>query len=461
MGKNYSFGLIVFLLLLLLQHGDGDSLKMEMKLIHRHSINSPFYTHFSSRHQAIEELITLDSLRIGFHHGHSNSHIWPPALPPAASNLGPNAAFETPVASGATLGFALYFVELFVGTPPQKILPVADTGSDLVWVNCSSCQNCGAFNPDRSSSLSYVPCYSRECDALSPTVSCTIEPKMACQYTQSYLDGTFITGSYIHETITLSSISRKPLKAYNVLMGCGLVNEGQTDIGSGGVLGLGQGPNSFAIQTATLYGGKFSYCLTDYLDPITVTSFLVFGDVIEESLLKTPIQFTPILQGVSSLYYVGIEEIAINGEKLPISANAWEMDESGNGGTIIDSGTSLTYFAEEAYETILEALNVVITYPRATTLDPQQFDLCFNTSGVSKLEFPELSIVFKGGKIFCPPPENYILQIEDEVSCVGLGPITEPGPSIIGNLLQQNFFVQYNLQQSLLGFAHADCSFHK
>merc|ERR1711915_756155 len=271
-------------------------------------------------------------------------------------------------------------------------------------------------------------------------------------------------GAYIHETITSSPISRKPLKADNVLMGCGMNNEGQTDIGSGGVLGLGQGPNSFAIQTASLYGGKFSYCLTDYLDPITVTSFLIFGDVIEESgisLLRKPIQYTPILQGASSFYYVGIEEIAINGEKLPISTNAWEMDEFGNGGTIIDSGTSLTYLAEEAYEIILEALSVVITYPRATMMSPQQFDLCFNTSGVSELEFPKFSIIFIGGKTFCPPPENYILQIEDDVSCLGLRPIAEPGPSIIGNLLQQNFFIQYNLPQSLLGFAPADCSFHK
>ena len=67
---------------------------------------------------------------------------------------------------------------------------------------------------------------------------------------------------------------------------------------------------------------------------------------------------------------MGIEEIAINGEKNPTSTHAWEKDEYGNRGTIIESATSLTYLAEEAYETILEALNVAIKYPRATTLSP-------------------------------------------------------------------------------------------
>ena len=57
---------------------------------------------------------------------------------------------------------------------------------------------------------------------------------------------------------------------------------------------------------------------------------------------------------------MGIEEIAINGEKNPISTHAWEKDEYGNGGTIIDSRNSLTYLAEEAYEIILEATSTLM-----------------------------------------------------------------------------------------------------
>ena len=74
----------------------------------------------------------------------------------------------------------------------------------------------------------------------------------------------------------------KPLKAHNVLMGCGLNNQGQTEVGTKGVLGLGQGSNSFAIQMASLNGGKFSYCLEDYLLPTTVKRCMVFGDMVKD-----------------------------------------------------------------------------------------------------------------------------------------------------------------------------------
>eukprot|EP01018_Ginkgo_biloba_P015997 Gb_31617 [translate_table: standard] len=441
-----------------------------MKLIHRHSIDSPFYRQFPSRHAMIHELLHMDSLR---------SIVPPSALSPSSAAEAPQSSsnlqhnpFSAPLASAATLGSALYFVELYIGTPPQKALLVADTGSDLIWVKCNPCANCSAdffpsFDPQNSSSLVYVPCFSRDCYAVSPSLTCIFKPAIICKYRYGYLDNSSTSGPYIRETVTMNSTSGKQLKAEKVFMGCGTENEGQTKTSlAGGVLGLGQGFNSFATQTASLYGAKFSYCLGDYLDPVTVKNSLVFGDIIDEesSMLREPIQYTPILKNQHSgysFYYVGIEEIAINGEILPISRSVWEIDEAGHGGAIVDSGTSLSYFVEEAYEIILEALSVAITYPKASTSSPQQFDLCFNTTGVNDLKFPQISIGLKGGATFSPPPENFILEIEEGVRCVGFRPIDEASTSIIGSLLQQNFFVQFDRDRSILGFGRADCSSHK
>ena len=66
------------------------------------------------------------------------------------------------------------------------------------------------------------------------------------------------------------------------------------------------------------------------------------------------------------------------------------------------------------------------------------------------MPLPEFSIILERGKTFTPPPENYILQVDDNVRCLGLKPITGPLPSIIGNLLQKKFFVQYNVQHLFL-----------
>ena len=77
------------------------------------------------------------------------------------------------------------------------------------------------------------------------------------------------------------------------------------------------------------------------------------------------------------------------------------------------------------------------------------------------MPLPEFSIVLERGKTFTPPPENYILQADENARCLGLRPITGPLPIIIGNLLQKKFFI-HSIQctTSLLGFAHADCSVH-
>lgn len=452
---------------LLLQHASGDQdtrcLKMEMKMIHKKQLRN--------RHEMLQALLRVDSMRITARSSQScinNTSTY------HHRRLG-TSGFEMAIGSGAVdMGSALYFVELSVGTPPQKVLMVPDTGSNLVWVNCNpnirsaTAKPLPTFQPTKSSSLSYVPCNSKDCTAVSvgtPKIACYGSMK-ACKYSQGYMDGTTTSGPYIRENITLKSTEDKAkvVGSTRVLMGCGMENQpADSPVSSGGVLGLGQDFTSFAQQTLPLYGGKFSFCLRDYLNSFTVKNSLFFGDIVQQSskFLKEPVQYIPIVKGGTPSYYVGVEGMVMNGKSLPISGNAWNMDKnSGNGGTIVDSGTSLTYFKKEAYDVIMKALGEAIAYPRATTQDPAQFDLCFNTSGVKDLKLPTFSIVFGGGKMFSPPSGNYVLEVEEGVGCVGFKPVSEGSPNIIGNLLQQNFLFQYDVQKSLLGFAPADCSAH-
>lgn len=47
--------------------------------------------------------------------------------------------------------------------------------------------------------------------------------------------------------------------------------------------------------------------------------------------------------------------IDVNGLRLPIASSVFAT--SGNGGTIIDSGTTLAYLAEEAYNPFVDAVS--------------------------------------------------------------------------------------------------------
>ncbi|TVU21535.1 hypothetical protein EJB05_31176, partial [Eragrostis curvula] len=123
------------------------------------------------------ELIHRDSPRSPFHD---------PALSPHARML---AAARRSLASGGGEGGAVsrivtrsfeYLMSVNVGTPPTHLLAIADTGSDLVWVNCggnsidSSGQERVVFDPTRSSSYGGpVGCRSDACKALGqPAASC-------------------------------------------------------------------------------------------------------------------------------------------------------------------------------------------------------------------------------------------------------------------------------------------------
>lgn len=89
---------------------------------------------------------------------------------------GGGASGELPIRSAADEGAGQYLVKFRVGSPAQKVVLIADTGSDLTWTNCEyRCRGgrCGAadsdrrrrrvFRADRSSSFRTVPCSSTAC----------------------------------------------------------------------------------------------------------------------------------------------------------------------------------------------------------------------------------------------------------------------------------------------------------
>jgi hypothetical protein len=487
-----------------------------MKLVHRNSPESPFRKEYSSPAQALEEAAHMDALRhAGFRKqrmllaptGREQQQLGAsPAAPHAAATRrqGPAAAataatavaadppsativqnpngpgipattseqnFYSPLVSGSTLGSGQYFVNFSIGTPAQNFSLIADTGSDLIWVQCATCtmcytQNGPLFSPSSSSSFAPVSCSSNECNLVpaTPGFPCDSEFRGACAYEYQYADSSITKGVFALETATLlssgSSSNASVIRIQNVAFGCGTRNQVSFQ-GAGGVMGLGQGPLSFTSQIGYAYGNKFSYCLVKFLDPVTVSSSLIFGD---DSVLftKHSLQYTPILDNPRSgtLYYVGIEEVSVAGSSLDIPSSAWSFTELGDGGTTIDSGSTLTYFVPEAYNAILAAFQqaLLVQFPQVTTMQTT-LDLCFNVSGVDDPQFPDFRIQFHNNAVFAPPSENYIVEVAHDVKCLAMQGLRSNFEfNTIGNLLQQNFLVVYDRQNSRIGFSRSSCA---
>ncbi|KAL6137176.1 hypothetical protein ACLB2K_062470 [Fragaria x ananassa] len=378
---------------------------------------------------------------------------------------------EATLKSGVSLGSGEYFMDVFIGTPPKHFSLILDTGSDLNWIQCAPCYDCFEqngphYDPKDSTSFSNIGCHDPRCQLVSspdPPQPCKAE-NQTCPYFYWYGDSSNTTGDFALETFTVNLTSTAGKAEYrkveNVMFGCGHWNRGLFH-GAAGLLGLGRGPLSFASQLQSLYGHSFSYCLVDRNSDTNVSSKLIFGE--DKALLSHPqLNYTSLVAGkdnpVDTFYYVQIKSILVGGEVVNIPEETWKLSSEGAGGTIIDSGTTLSYFADPAYDIIKESfLKKVKGYPVVN--DFPVLDPCYNVSGVEKLELPEFTIVFADGAVWDFPVENYFIQIEpQEVVCLAILGTPKSALSIIGNYQQQNFHILYDTKKSRLGYAPMNCA---
>ncbi|KAF9588730.1 hypothetical protein IFM89_015167 [Coptis chinensis] len=373
--------------------------------------------------------------------------------------------------SGVSLGSGEYFMDVFIGTPPKHYSLILDTGSDLNWIQCLPCHDCfeqnGApYNPQESSSFRNISCSDPRCQLVSspdPPQPCKLD-NQSCPYFYWYGDQSNTTGDFALETFTVNLTSptgdSEFRKVENVMFGCGHWNRGLFH-GAAGLLGLGRGPLSFSSQLQSLYGHTFSYCLVDRNSDISVSSKLIFGE--DKSLTSHPnLNFTSFVAGkgnsVDTFYYVQIKGIMVGGDVLDIPKDTWNLSQEGAGGTIIDSGTTLSYFADPAYKIIKDAfMKKIKGYP--VIKDFPVLDPCYNVTGMKNVELPDFSILFEDGAVWNFPVENYFIRLDpEEIVCLAILGTPRSSLSILGNYQQQNFHIMYDTKKSRLGFAPMRCA---
>ncbi|XP_061357090.1 aspartyl protease family protein 2-like [Gastrolobium bilobum] len=363
---------------------------------------------------------------------------------------GPGSGFSSSVISGLAQGSGEYFTRLGVGTPPKYVYMVLDTGSDVVWLQCAPCRKCYSqadpvFDPTKSRTFAGIPCGSPLCRRLD-SPSCG--KSKVCQYEVSYGDGSFTTGDFSTETLTFrrTGVAR-------VALGCGHDNEGLF-VGAAGLLGLGRGGLSFPTQTGNQFNQKFSYCLADRSASAKPSS-VVFGD----SAVSRAARFTPLIKNpkLDTFYYVELLGVSVGGSPVRgISASLFRLDQTGNGGVIIDSGTSVTRLTRPAYVALRNAFRVgAAQLKRAPEFS--LFDTCYDLSGLTQVKVPTVVLHFRGADVSLPAT-NYLIPVDTSGSFCFAFAGTMSGLSIIGNIQQQGIRVVYDLAGSRVGFAPRGCA---
>ncbi|KAI3447395.1 hypothetical protein Pfo_004060 [Paulownia fortunei] len=374
-------------------------------------------------------------------------------------------------------GYGGYSVSLSFGTPPQKLSFLVDTGSSLVWFPCTQryvCSSCNfvgvnpadisTFIPKLSTSAKIVGCKNPKCRWFFPNFRCKDCEKNSTSCAEICPPFGIHYGSGTTNGLLLSETLVFPEKSVdNFIVGCSIFASGAPS----GIVGFGRGPESLPAQMGLK---RFSYCLVSHqFDDAPVSSDLDLVSGGGTSITGGTINYTPFRKNPAfkKYYYVMLRKITVGGVNVRAPYKFLVPDSDGNGGTIVDSGTTFSFMENQVFELVAREFEKQVrkNYSRAaeveylTGLRP-----CLKVFHENSLSLPQLSFHFKGGAKLALPLGNYFSFLADSVVCMtittnnGGGGGVGPGPSIIlGNYQQQNIYMEYDLENERLGFRKQFC----
>lgn len=259
-------------------------------------------------------------------------------------------------------------------------------------------------------------------------------------------------GHFAFDTVTVSLRNREPMRVKDVLIGCS--NSSLSFEKTDGVMGLGYGKHSFAIRASEEFGARFSYCLVDHLSPSNHINYLTFGNASKTVLPY--MQETELIVGhIGTFYAVNLKGISVDGKMLDIPPEVWDV--KAKGGVILDSGTTLTALVKPAFEPLIDALKVKLSKFKKVEVKDFVMEHCFNSTGFKMSDAPKLSIHFKDGAVFVPLVNSYILQLEEDINCLGFIGLPSPDVSVIGNIMQQSHLWEFDVGNHKMRFGPSAC----
>ncbi|CAA7041801.1 unnamed protein product [Microthlaspi erraticum] len=359
----------------------------------------------------------------------------------------------------------LYFTKIQLGSPPKDYYVQVDTGSDILWVNCAPCPKCpvktdlgiplSLYDLKASTSSKHVGCEDDFCSFIMQSDTC--EPKKKpCSYHVVYGDGSTSDGDFVRDNITLDQVTgdlRTAPLAQEVVFGCGSNQSGQlgqTDSAVDGIMGFGQANTSIISQLASTGNVKrvFSHCL----DNVNGGGIFAVGEV-ESPIVKT----TPLVPKQVH-YNVILKGIDVDGDAVDLPPSLASF--GGNGGTIIDSGTTLAYLPENLYKAVLD--KITAKTPVKLHMVQETF-ACFSFTSNTDKSFPVVNFHFEDSLKLTVYPHDYLFSLREDMYCFGWqsgGMTTQDGSDVIllGDLVLSNKLVVYDLENEVIGWADHNCS---
>nr|KAJ0217703.1 hypothetical protein LSAT_V11C300125900 [Lactuca sativa] len=259
-----------------------------------------------------------------------------------------------------------------------------------------------------------------------------------CFYEQMYVVGN-TSGLLLSKTL---HFPERDMVDFTV--GCSILSSGVPD----GIIGFGRGFQSLLCLLSHQFDDNktVSIELLLYRDSSNFGTWDGDGSIISYTKFRNP-----KLQGFEQFeeyYYLNLRKITIGGA-------------DGNGGTIIDYGSTFTTMDNPIYDPVEKEFEIQMykgNCNRATYAEsPEGFRICYAAIGGKVSMFPELTwceIVTADGRLLLPGGAR--------VTCMTIFPSSlnvSIGPSIIiGNYQQRDIYVEYDLENGRFGFEKKKCN---
>ncbi|XP_073287099.1 probable aspartic proteinase GIP2 [Primulina huaijiensis] len=353
-----------------------------------------------------------------------------------------------------------YVTELLIGENLAPVKLVVDLGGPFLWVDSEFTSQFSSPGPVKSCSLQCsmveISGCSRSCGLgynASKTCTLQVENSVSRISTSGEMKED-IVGVKFSDAVDRGSFAY--IQRFLFSHAPNLLLEGLAS-GAKGMLGLGNSRISLPSQFSTTFGffhRKFSLCLS----PSNGAIFLGGMPPELENEPTIPMMYTPLISKKSNIqqgYYINVNSIKISGKKLSLNP------KGSVGRTKISTAIPYTTMESKIYSTFNAAYIKAATSMNLSLVAPvAPFEVCFspNEGGNKRTlpNFPTVDLVMQSELVkWRILGRNLMVRVSDEVMCLGFlnGGLNPMVPIVVGGYQLEDYMLEFNLGNSMLGFS--------
>ncbi|XP_042406392.1 aspartyl protease APCB1-like [Zingiber officinale] len=359
-----------------------------------------------------------------------------------------------------------YYTTIFVGSSPRPYFLDVDTGSDLTWIQCDApCTSCAKgphplYKPNRGNIVLPSNSFCMEVQRNQNYHYC--DSCEQCDYEIEYADHSSSMGVLARDDMHIIDANGEKAK-FSFTFGCAYDQQGQllaSPAKTDGILGLSSSKVSLPSQLESqgIISNVIGHCIKREAKG---GGYMFLGD---DYVPQWGVTWVPRQSGLTNFYISKASKINYGGKQI--------SGQKGNAVPVIfDTGSSYTYFPDEAYGKLTAYLqsmsnNFIQDVSDLTMPICLRADFPIRSFKDVKQFFEPLTLQFEKkwwtmSKSFTIQPEGYLVISDKGNVCLGVlnGTEVHDGSTVIlGDISLRGKLVVYDNTQQKIGWVQSECA---